>query len=136
MRNSFFCADNMRACYVHFSMSFRIELSCMSLYPLLLRHGSLMFSLFRLPVSFLNSDFSLLFFDLCFSDPFFQILDFSDSGFLFFSSVHFFPFSNFCFCLSISDFFVSLISGFLHACFFRVPVWTGKSHETDAETAL
>ena len=70
----------------------------MSLYPLLFRPGSLIFSLFRLPVSFLNSDFSLLFFDLCFSDPFFQILDFSDSGFLFFSSVLIFPFSNFCFC--------------------------------------
>ena len=53
----------------------------MSLYPFLFRSGSVMFSLFRLPVSFLNSDFSLLFFDLCFSDPFFQILDFSDSGF-------------------------------------------------------
>ena len=98
----------MRACYVHFSMSFRIELSCMSLYPLLLRHGSLMFSLFRLPVSFLNSDFSFLFFDLCFSNPgFFR-----------------FRFSVFQFCSYFSVFkFLFLFFRFLIFCFsdFRFP---------------
>ena len=131
MRNSFFCADIMRACYVHFSMSFRIGLSCMSLYPFLFRSGSLIFSLFRVSVPFLNSDFSLLFFRSIFSNPGFFRFRFSVFQFCSYFSVFeflflFFRFLIFCF----SDF------RFPACMFFRVFVWTGKSHETDAETAL